>query len=305
MTVTELPTPAITATEPTQGPPGWDHLRTAAEMYADHQKSRIAQEGRVRSATVDPSMFEAYIAAEREQEQALGKQLERLLQTVAPIGVLEWAAVSSGIGDKLLGRLLGHLGHPRLAEPKYWAANPAMAAGEFGDAANPKRKLVAGESFERTVGQLWQYCGHGRADRRRAGMTQDEAFALGNPRCKMLVHLLAESVVKAQVRKDPDDAEARIALGPLGAFYLAEKAKYAVRVHSAPCSGGYVPAGPGKVVFSKCKLAPVQTASVTHSVGGGVTYAQAGDPFQKGHVNAIALRHLGKEILRQLWLAAE
>ena len=267
----------------------WAALRTAAEMYSDHQKSRIAQEGRVRSSTVDPAWFEAYIAGERQQEQRLGRLLEHAMNDVAPAGVLAWAAVSPGIGDKLLGRLLGQLGHPIHALPKYWSVNPDMADGEFGSAENPRRRLQTGEPFERTVGQLWQYCGHGRADRRRAGMTQQEAFALGNPQCKMLVHLLAESVVKAQVRKDPDDPDARIALGSLGAFYLAEKAKYALRTHTGPCSGGHVAAGPGKVVFAKCKV--------------DGHYAEAGDPFSKGHINAIALRHLGKQILRELWLA--
>jgi hypothetical protein len=157
-------------------------------------------------------------------------------------------------------------------------------------------------------------------------MTQEEAFALGKPSCKMLVHLLAESVVKAQVRNphDPDSETRRESLGYLGGYYLTEKAKYSLRVHPGPCSGGFVPAGPGKVVFAKCKVRPSTVFADTHQATDGrqvspskldpnthlvrdgkTYYAQAGDPYSPGHVNAIALRHLGKEILKQLWLAAE
>lgn len=264
-------------------------LRIMAEMYEDHQKSRIAQANRVGSSTVTRwDGYEEYIQSLRALEEKLSRALVQEYKQTVPPGVLQWQEATLGIGGHMLARLLGHLGHPRIAVPKSWVDNAGVADGEMGTEENPKKALVDGEPFERTVGQLWQYCGHGRAARRSKGMTQEEAFALGNPACKMLVHLIAEAVVKAQVRKT-DDNGGRCALGDLGEFYLAEKAKYQARTHSGPCPGGYVSAGPGKVVFAKCKV--------------DGHYAEAGDPYSAGHVNLIALRHLGKEILKGLWVA--
>lgn len=303
----------------------WTRLRVLAEMYYDHQRTRISQQNRLRSATVAADDLSAYIAAEEASETQLGKQLAALYRNVAPATVVKWADETLGVGDKLLARLLGHLGHPRLAAPLYWVTNPKLDESERGTAENPRRALHAAEPFERSIGQLWQYCGHGRAERRRAGMTQEEAMALGSPQLKMLTHLLAESVIKQQVRSK--NRPAPVPIGPLGAFYLNEKAKYVSRVHTKPCSGGYVSAGPGKVLFAKCKLSAATVESKTHcpndaellplppivnpqpimgsSSNGKVFYAQAGDPYSPGHINAIAVRHLGKQILRELWLACE
>jgi hypothetical protein len=260
-------------------------LRIAAEMLEDAQKTRISQENRVHSETVGARRYEAILRRASETEKELSKILVALYREVAPPGVVAWQEVTPGVGAHLLARLLGHLGDPVRAQPKAWAEKED---GKHGDKDNPKRALVHNEPFERTVGQLWQYCGHGGAGRRRKGMTQDEALALGNPRCKMLTHLISEGIVKAQVRKREDGS--RHAASFLGRFYLDEKSRYAAKVHSAPCSGGPVSAGPKKVVFAKCK----------HDGH----YAVAGDPYQPGHVNAIALRHLGKRLLQGLWVAA-
>jgi hypothetical protein len=264
--------------------PDYLDLRTAAEMFEDVQKTRISQENRVRSATVGAVDYNPVIANLRQTEDLLSKRLVALYKQVAPSGVVEWQQSTLGVGPHLLARLLGHLGHPRMAEPKFWAES---IDGEHGDDENPKRAVQDGEPFERMVSQLWQYCGHGEALRRTKGMSQQDAFRLGNPRCKMLVHVISGAVVKAQVRKDGED---RIGLAPLGEFYLSEKVRYRERAHAGPCSGGYVAAGPAKVVFAKCKI--------------GDRYADAGDPYSPGHVNSIALRHLGKRVLKELWEAA-
>lgn len=285
-------------------------LRTTAEMLEDAQKSRISNENRVRSATVVVMQYEPVLRRMRDIEKELSDLLVVMYREVVPASVVAWQEATPGVGAHLLARLLGHLGDPRRAAPKFWAESPD---GEHGDEANPKRALQDGDPFDRTVGQLWQYCGHGRAARRAKGMSQQDALALGNPRCKMLVHLICDGVVKRGVRGrcltgkstfEPKQAKSKVCLhcGAVrsehdsvgvtegGVFFLAEKAKYASRVHTAPCSGGYVSAGPGKVVFAKCK----------HDGH----YAEAGDPYQPGHINAIAMRHLGKELLKQLWVAA-
>jgi hypothetical protein len=264
----------------------YGELRQAAEMYADHQKLRIVTGNRVDSLTVDVADYEPYKLAMEKQEEVLSRQLVRLYRATVPAGVLEWQASTAGVGEHMLARLLGHLGHPRLTTPKHWARNTTIADGEWGNAENPKRMLVDGEPFLRSFSQLRQFCGHGAPVRRRAGMSQEEAFALGNPGCKMLVHLIAGSVVKAQVRRNGDE---RYATGALGGFYLTTKATYRERSHTGPCSGGYTTAGK-RVVFAKCKV--------------DGHYAVAGDPYSPSHVNAIALRHLGKQILTELFHAA-
>lgn len=283
-----------TATIPTVT---YSRLRTLCEMFEDHQKNRISQQNRLRSLTTSEytrsrrrSMDDVppLVATLLHIENELSRDMIEEYHRVAPSGIIEWQEDTPGVGDHTLARLLGHLGHPRHAQPEYWADNPSVADGEFGDADNPKKALILGDPFERTVGQLWQYTGHGRAERRRKGMTKDEALRLGNPRCKMLVHLIATGVVKEQIRKNEDGT--RTARGELGEFYLAEKLRYNDRTHSGPCSGGYTAAGPGKILFAKCKVEG--------------RHAEAGDPYSPGHVNAIALRHLGKEILRELWEAS-
>jgi hypothetical protein len=234
----------------------------------------------------------------KKQEEELSEQLVTLFRAIVPAGVLAWQASTAGVGEHMLARLLGHLGHPRLTTPKYWARNTTIADDKWGTAANPKRMLVDGEPFLRSLAQLRSYCGHGAPVRRRAGMTQEEAFGLGNPGCKMLLHLIAESVVKQQVRQAPDepyremaykDEIPRVGIGPLGVYYLDQRARYVTGMHPGPCPGGPTNAG-DRVVFSKCKI--------------DGHYAVAGDPYSRSHVNAIALRHLGKRILAELFDAA-
>ena len=263
-------------------------LRQAAEMYADHQRHRIATENAIRSMTVNVADgYLDYATELKDQEERLSKELVRLYRQVAPAGVIAWRKTAKGVGEHMLARLLGQCGHPRLATPQHWARNLTITDDEFGDAENPKRMLVDGEPFLRTLAQFRQYCGHGQAGRRTTGMSQQEAFALGRPACKMLVHLIAEGVVKAQVRKDADDV--RFPLGPLGAVYLDTKARYAERTHTVPCPGGFTSAG-SRVVRARCK----------HDG----QYAEAGDPFSPAHIHAIAMRHLGKAILAELFDAA-
>ena len=167
---------------------GWDALRLFAEMYEDAQKARIGCENRVRSATVDEDLTAASLAALGNAENELKKALAKQYKRTVPAPIQEWAKQTKGIGKTsphLLARLLGVIGHPVLATPHHWE-------GEGTD-----RVLVADPPFLRNVAKLWAYCGHGDPSRKRAkGMSAAQAAGLGNPRAKMIVHLLAESVVK-------------------------------------------------------------------------------------------------------------
>ena len=165
----------------------YPELRLLAEMYEDAQKSRIAAENRVRSGGVDSGSLAVVVDHYKSAEHLLGLDLRRCFRRTAGASVRAWQKGQKGIGEHLVARLLGVLGDPYIASPMHW--EPGKDA---------KRVLVADEPFTRSVSQLWSYCGHGDATRKRAkGMTQDEALALGNPRAKMLVHLIAEGCVKS------------------------------------------------------------------------------------------------------------
>lgn len=169
------------------GPPGpgpFDELRTLAESFEDAQKARIAIENRLRSGTVPAGPVADALDSLEHAEKKLGLAMRQNFRRTAP-AVSAWVNETPGVGEHLTARLLGAIGDPLIATPHRWE-------GEGED-----RILVAGEPFVRNLAKLWAYCGHGDPNRRRRkGMTAEDAFALGNPRAKMIVHLLAESAMK-------------------------------------------------------------------------------------------------------------
>ncbi len=161
-------------------------LRIWSEMYYDAQKARCACENRAERGGVDPAPYavqlKAMMTAEHQMKLAMGKEYRR----VCPMAIREWQVNSRGIGEHLTARLLGCIGHPRHATPHHW------------EGTGETRVLIAEEPMERRVSDLWSYCGHGDATRRkRKGQSPEEVAATGNPVAKMLVHLLAEACMKA------------------------------------------------------------------------------------------------------------
>lgn len=185
-------------------------LRLFAEVFYDLQQNRIALGNRISAAErdgyidVDPLLPVLDLARKNEDQAKLA--LKRCLRRVAP-ELREWAQDVPGIGEHLLALLLGATGHPLWAYPHRW------------EAAGEDRVLVAGVPFRRSLSQLRSYCGHGDAGRRRAkGMTADEAAALGNPRAKRALYLLAECCMK-------QTGSGRARRSPYRDVYDAAKAK--------------------------------------------------------------------------------
>jgi len=177
-------------------PEGWAELRLWAEMYADVQSERIRIGNRIRSATVDPVPYLVHLARMEETEKVIRKDLRRCYRAVAPASVRQWQEATAGVGDHMLARLLGVIGHPRVTVIHEWTVNPAFNEEQPPSRSNPRRILVSrGEPFIRSVSQLRSYCGHGQVKPKRKGMTQDDALSLGSPRAKMLTHQIAESCV--------------------------------------------------------------------------------------------------------------
>ncbi len=98
---------------------------------------------------------------------------------------------------------------------------------------------------------------------------------MGNPKAKMLVHLLAEACVKAGVRV-VEGSDEREGISKYGQTYLDGRKEYADRAHATECN--------------RC--------------GPAGRPAAAGSPWSKAHQHNAALRLVGKALLRDLWLAA-
>ena len=130
--------------------------------------------------SLEEGTYELLVKAETFAGKALDSQMRAI---VGPF-VNTWLE-TPGIGDRTVARLLGEIGHPIVAFPCEW---------EEGEEGEDKRVLKELDPFVRRVSDLWAYTGHGDPERkRRAGMDQEDALALGNPRAKSLVYLMAEN----------------------------------------------------------------------------------------------------------------
>ncbi len=246
-------------------PGSYAELRMWAEAFTDAQAARVAFENRERSGTVETEAFAATVDLYKEAEERLRKEMVACYKVTVPEGIRRWQEQTAGIGDSTLARLLGITGDPRMAYPRHW------------EGTGSERHLVDDPPHPRSISQLWRYCGHGPVKNRNVKGDAKALMANGNPDAKMLVHLMAEAQVKSNSKSGTGYRH----------VYDAVKAKYRQRVHSAPCAGGF-----SGSLYVKCKTGP------------DGAYAQAGDPFQPSHIAATALRLTGKEILRDLWLAA-
>lgn len=186
-------------------------LALAADVLDDAEKTRIANENRLRQLTrsaedsdgevrgfgldeshPDVARLAALVDMLKQIEHQAGLNLQRLLRQ-HPLG--PWVKSQKGVGEKQAARLLAVVGDPYVNE-------------QTGDV--------------RTVSQLWAYCGHGDPARKlRKGMTQAELLTLGNPVAKSRTWLIACAVLKAQ--------------GPLSAAYYDRKAKTEGRLHATEC----------------------------------------------------------------------
>lgn len=246
------PAPPTTIVGPAAKPPasGWGELRICADLFARAQGERIAVQNML--LHTDNDMFGPHLAHLEATEHDAKLMLRRCYKRVAPAELRQFQKEHSGIGEDSFARILGHLGDPYIATPHWW------------EGTGTNRRLMVGDPYVRTISQLWSYCGHGDPTRKPTkGMTAEEAFAMGSPTLKMLVHLQAEWCMKRPAGNKFRDV------------YEAERAKAESKVHSTPCK--------------RC--------------GPSGKPAEEGTPWSKAHQHAHALRVVGKEILRGMWLA--
>lgn len=267
-------------------------LRIWAESFHDAQENRKALVNRMERGGVDAALLEGHRSQLETSEHAFKLAMVRsyrlVVRTHMP-AVEEWQKASFGIGEHLLARLLGHLGHPLVATPYVWQTDAPDGHNCDPDRCGD-RHLVALKPFTRTVGQLWQYCGHGAPAKRRKGMSQAEAFELGSPSCKMLVHLLAEATIKCQPQ--PIDV-AKPKMEAVGATSTPQP-KLQAKPNRRSVGGKYY----YRAVYDQRK------AATEGRRFNGCTTCK-GDTCSDGHRHADALRIVGKEILRDLWTHAQ
>lgn len=246
----------------------WIELRSWAEIYDSATNLVTATNNRVRAGNTDRDQYDTYLISLEVAKEEARKGMVRAYRATVPAPIRVYVKATNGLGEPLMARLLGSLGHPRIANPLHW------------EGTGSKRVLVQDPPYERTLDQLWQYCGHGRPGRLKRGMTADELMALGKPDLKMLVHLNAVSLLNAGIRVNdgvekgtPFAVSDRHAITKHGQIYLDLRSEYETKVHSVEC----VRCGPsGKP-------------------------AQPGSPWSPGHQHAAALRRIGKDLLRDLW----
>jgi hypothetical protein len=295
---------------PTDGPDREAYLvlRVMADSLADAMDHRIALTNRLRSGQTDPGITADIVANLDNTERLLRKSMVKAFRRASP-ELSQWARDTVGIGEETVARLLGRIGHPVIAQPYHWE-------GE-GDS----RTLVADPPFERTVSQLWSYCGHGDpARRRRKGMTAEEAFGLGSPNAKKLVYLLSVATMKCagSTTTPPTAISAATPILEAPSVDLLDPSGHEITDTQSLSAGGstspqpiVIPqptdlaAGDGTVdaILGPQPIALTRRRSPYRDVyDQRRAHTAERDDWTDGHKNADALRIVGKHILRDMWI---
>lgn len=213
----------------------------------------------------DPSVWKfanlavVFENAEKDAVKQLEAELKR--QPLWP-----WIEAQKGIGPKQAARLLGVIGDP-LTRPEIIHDDGTI---------EPARR--------RSVSETLSYCGHGDPDRKpRKGMTQKEAFQLGNPDAKKRLRVIAMQCMRLD--GVPDKNGRPRALSPYREVYDKAREEYADRVHDKECRN------------RKPHWADPNGCGTSQHPEWGAP----GSPWRPGHQKAAALRKAGKQFIKDLY----
>jgi hypothetical protein len=243
-------------------------IRQLGRLLDDIERMRIMNSNRIGAGQrggIDQPWMDTVAAQLDTLEHTVELELKRAWRK-HPLA--PWAKAIPGAGEVLMGRLIAEIGDP--AE----RPNPA---------------------------KLWAYCGHGdpaRAGKIPKGATQEELFKRGSPHAKKAVWKLAYQFMRtvgsgaiprsesevapppqengAKIRTEPSVLTRRSPRSPYRDIYDARKTATEGKLHDKPC---------------------VRCGPAGHP-------AQAGSPWSDAHRHADALRIVGKEFLKDLWVAA-
>lgn len=188
-------------------------IRTLGDLLDDLERTRIMNGNRIGSLERRFGSSVPHLEViEHELEKIENEAKLELVRQWRKHPLAKWAKNINGVGEKSIARLIAHISEPAVA-----------ITGEFHSLPDGDREWVATGSRPRLVSELWSYCGLGDpARKRRKGMTQEEAMAMGNPAAKKQCWLIGEAFVKSTK-------------GPYRPVYDAARAKYADRVHATAC----------------------------------------------------------------------
>jgi len=173
-----------TTIEPLNGREYWDELRLFAKTFSDMQSHRIQTANRLGAASSLPAQLTIILDSLVKNEKAAALVMRKCFRRS---GFVPFVKETVGVGEHLMALLLGYLGDPYVATPAYWAEDPT---------GKEKRILMYEPPRARSVSQLWAYCGHGKPMKRTKGMSQEDAFAMGNAQLKVIVYLISTCFVK-------------------------------------------------------------------------------------------------------------
>lgn len=173
-------------------------LRMWAATYDAASRNKMATDARFRELTnLQQHLPGADVQQKfaKQQKAHARKMLFAAYQRAFPT-IHGWAVNVPGLATSSdLAWLLALTGDPRVKQP-YIRLADEPAGHVCCEKCGPGKHLVALEETPRKVSELWSYCGHGAAIRRRKGMTAAEALAGGNTMAKTLAHRLAEACMK-------------------------------------------------------------------------------------------------------------
>jgi len=253
----------------------YSNLRLLSRTLDDIERTRIMLGNRIGAVLrSDPNAVEGVSTPEyiTEVQQALTATEEMTVEGIEKMWarhpLAPWAKTVKGVGPKTIARLVAEIGDPLLRPVGHWE-------GEDDD-----RTWIIDAYVPRTLSQLRAFAGHGDPARRKhKGMTQDEAFGLGNPLVKKRLWLIASGGVKA----------------------TCPTHRAAKKARSEDEADGWRPPPPGCTCAETHVLRHVyDEARIKYATRIEETGIRAGQPWRPARQKAAAEREVGKYFLRLL-----
>lgn len=276
-------------------------LRYLGQGLADQKEERIRMNNRLDRGGINlnPALSAEIRNVANHAEEAYNKMLIEEYKRQVPEEVRAWAADIPGLASgELFPRIIAAIGNPRIATP------------QLPDPDDPEHKLLRGEPFERTVGQLRQYCGVGNPRLKpRKGMTQADLFALGKIReVRPLLFTWSSILVKMATpakegSKNPGQPRS-VAAAESEWWKLFTRTKRWYAGHDGKCGEGWP--SPCAVRHQTHKWdcqnhKPPRVRPNGCGIAAHREWGEIGSPWRPGHIDMAAHRKLHQYFLEKLW----
>ena len=203
-------------------------LRAAGRNYLDAHRAVTRLSNRIaalaRDGLADP-LLNQQLTFQQDARKQIGNDLTKLYKQLAPPDLVRFQEETPGIGELYMAQLIGVVGDFKTFTEAWWedGADVEDPDGEESGKPKDKRVLVTGATLPCGVRDIWSYCGHGDASRkRRRGQTQEEAFSAGSPLAKTIIHMMADFALR--LNGNPDKNGKARAMTPYYPKYVEWKA---------------------------------------------------------------------------------